>query len=403
LRILIFTQYFTPEVLAPPARLHPIARILAERGHEVEVICEVPNYPEGIVQDGYRGRATVTREMDGFKVRYVWVRTSPVKTTRSRLLLYGSFMSSATVAGFLSPRPDLIFASSPPLFTAMAAMAAAKRHRVPWVMDVRDPWPEAAVALGELTNPRLIRIAERIERRLYASAAAIVTVTEPFRVDIAAKVDDPAKISIVPNGTSRMWLQAGEEEVDRDELGLGGERFLWTYAGNVGIAQGLDAAVDAAALLGDGFELLVIGAGPALADLQQRAAGLAPGSVSFRGMMQPAEAARHLRASDALLVPLGAQPALAKFVPSKLFDFCAVGRPVIVAAEGEAPRLAGEAGAALAVPPADPGALADAVRRLRDEPGLGEQLASRGREFAGGYLRERQVERLEKLLRSLAG
>ncbi len=403
MRILIFSQYFTPEVLAPPARLHPIASILAERGHDVEVICEVPNYPEGVVQEGYRGKATLTREMDGFTVRYVWVRTSPVKTTRSRLLLYGTFASSATIAGVLSRRPDLIFVSSPPLFTAMAAMAAAKRHRVPWVMDVRDPWPEAAVALGELTNPRLIRIAERIERRLYASAVAIVTVTEPFRADIAAKVEDPGKIMIVPNGTSRMWLEAGEQEVDRGELGLGGERFLWTYAGNVGIAQGLDAAVDAAGLLGNEFELLVIGAGPALDDLRQRAEAARSGKVSFRGMMQPAEAARHLRASDALLVPLGSQPALAKFVPSKLFDYCAVGRPVIVAALGEAPRLAGEAGAALTVPPGDPQALADAVRRLRDEPQLAQQLASSGREFAGGYLRERQVERLEELLSSLAG
>lgn len=400
MRILVFTQYFTPEVLAPPARLHPIARILAQRGHDVEVICEVPNYPDGVVQEGYRGRATVHREMDGFGVRYVWVRTSPVKTTRSRLLLYGTFMTSATVAGVLSPRPDLVFASSPPLFTAIAAAVVAKRHRVPWVMDVRDPWPEAAVVLGELTNPRLIAIAERLERRLYASAEAIVTVTEPFRADIASRIDDPAKITVVPNGTTQMWLDAGEAEVDRSELGLPSDRFLWTYAGNVGIAQGVDAAVDAAALLGDEFELLVIGGGPLMEQLKERAAA-GSGNVSFRPMMQPAEAARHLRASDALLVPLGEQPALAKFVPSKLFDYCAVGRPVIVAARGEAPRLAGEAGAGLAVDPGDPEALAGAVRRLRDEPGLGEKLSANGREFAGGYLRERQVERLEELLSSL--
>jgi glycosyltransferase involved in cell wall biosynthesis len=402
LRILIFTQYFTPEVLAAPTRLHPIARILAERGHDVEVICEVPNYPEGVVQDGYRRRAIVRREIDGFQVRYVWVRTSPVRTTWSRLMLYGSYAASSTIAGIFAKRPDLVFASSPPLPTAAAAAIVAKRHRVPWVMDVRDPWPEAAVALGELTNPRLIRMAERLERRLYASAAAIVTVTEPFRADIATRVDDPDKISIIPNGTTRMWLDAGEEEVDRSALGFPEDRFVWTYAGNIGIAQGLESAVDAARLLGDGFELVVIGAGPMLSQLRERAEQQAGGGVSFRDVMQPADAARHLRASDALLVPLGEQPALAKFVPSKLFDCCAVGRPVIISARGEAPRLASEAGAALTVPPGDPEALAMAVRRLRDKPELREQLAGNGRAFAAGYMRERQVERLEELLRPLA-
>jgi glycosyltransferase involved in cell wall biosynthesis len=402
LRILLFSQHFAPEITAAVTRVHPIAKLLAERGHEVRVIAAVPNHPEGVIHDGYRRRAVARRQLDGFEVRYAWVRTSPDKGITSRLLLYGTYAAMAAAVGSASRRPDVIFASSPPLPTAAAAAVVARRHRAPWVFDVRDPWPEAAVALGELTNPRLIRAAEWLERRLYASAAAIITVTEPFRADIATRVDDPGKISVIPNGTTQMWLNAGTQEVDRGALGLPGDRFLWTYAGNVGIAQGLDAAIDAAAVLGDEFELMVIGAGPMLAELRERAKRCG-GRVSFRDLMQPADAARYLRASDALLVPLGNRPALAKFVPSKLFDCCAVGRPVIVSAQGEAPRLAREAGAALTVPPGDPEALAMAVRRLRDKPELREQLAGNGRAFAAGYLRERQVERLEELLRLLAG
>jgi glycosyltransferase involved in cell wall biosynthesis len=94
-------------------------------------------------------------------------------------------------------------------------------------------------------------------------------------------------------------------------------------------------------------------------------------------------------------------PALEKFVPSKLFDCCAVGRPVIVSAAGEASRLAQAGEAALCIPPGDPAALAAAVRRLRDEPQLAAGLARRGRSFAAEYLRERQVERLERILLSL--
>jgi glycosyltransferase involved in cell wall biosynthesis len=270
-------------------------------------------------------------------------------------------------------------------------------------MDVRDPWPEAAVALGELSNRRVIDLLERLERRLYASAAAIVTVTEPFRADIAAKVADPGKIAIVPNGTTRKWMRAGEVDPDRAGLGLPADRFVWTYAGNLGIAQGLDTAVEAAAVLGDGFQLQLVGAGPVRGRLEARAAELPPGAVVFRGLVEPDLAARYLRASDANLVSLGAQPELSKFVPSKLFDCCAVGRPVVLSAAGEPQRLAAEADAAVPIPPEDLDALVDTLRRLEADPELRERLSANGRRFAAGYLREEQVERLESVLASAVG
>jgi glycosyltransferase involved in cell wall biosynthesis len=103
--------------------------------------------------------------------------------------------------------------------------------------------------------------------------------------------------------------------------------------------------------------------------LKRRARALPPGTVTFHGLVEPALAARYLRAADASLVPLDAQPALRKFVPSKLFDCCAVGRPVIVAAAGESARLVAEAGAGITAPPADAEPLAAAVRRLHGDPG----------------------------------
>lgn len=398
MRILLLSQYFTPEVTAARARLHPFAALLAERGHDVEVICEVPNHPDGVVRDEFRGKLTTRRELDGFGVRYVWVKTSPVKTTKTRLLFYGSYAAAATVAGFAARRPDVVFVSSPPLPAAVAAAAVAARHRVPWVMDVRDPWPEAAVALGELSNPRVIAALERLERRLYASARRIVTVTEPFRADIAGKAGSEEKITVIPNGTTQAWLDAGELDVSRAELDMPEDRFVWTYAGNVGIAQGMGAAIEAAERLGEGFQLQIVGQGPMLGQVKEMASRLPEGRVVFRGLVEPEVAARYLRASDASLVPLGAQPELAKFVPSKLFDCCAVGRPVILSAAGEPARLAAEAEAALAIPPEDPDALAEALRRLAGDGGLRESLAGRGRDFAGRYLRDRQVETLEGVL-----
>ena len=398
MRILLISQYFAPEVTAASARLQPLAAGLAARGHEVEVISEVPNHPEGIVREGYRHRPMVRREREGYVARYVWVRPSPVKTQRTRMVFYGSYALSAILAGVGTRRPDVVLASSPPLPGAVAAMAIARLRRVPWVMDVRDPWPEAAVALGELSNPRAIRALERLERRLYASADAIVIVTDPFRADIAEKLGGAEKITVIPNGTTDAWLAAGERQEDRAELGMPEDRFVLTYAGNVGIAQGIEAVIEAAARLDDGFQLQIVGSGPRLDTARELASSLPPGRVAFRGLVVPELAARYLRASDATLVPLGKAPELVKFVPSKLFDCCAVGRPVIVAARGEVVRIAEEAGAALCIAPESPEALVEAVRRLRDDAALGEGLVENGRSLARRFRREAGVGRFEQVL-----
>jgi colanic acid biosynthesis glycosyl transferase WcaI len=401
-RILILTQHYPPEVTAAAARVEPFAEGLAARGHEVEVICAVPNHPRGVIESGYRGRLLRRIERNGVRVSYVWIRVSPSKRPASRIAIYASYAAMATVVGSTVRRPDVIWATSPPLPVGAAAMALALRFRAPWVLDVRDLWPEAAVVLGQLTNPKLVRAAERLERRLYASAAAITTVTEPFRSHISAIAPAGARIALIPNGTSSLWLDAAALDVDRAELGLPTDRFVWTYAGNLSIAYGLEAAVDAAALLGEEFRLLFLGEGPVRARLEERAAASAADSVEFRDLVPARQAARYMRASDALLVPVAAEPALEKMVPSKLFDCCAVGRPVLLAAAGEARRLAEEAGAALPVPPGDAAALADAVRRVRDDTDLASSLAERGPAFAARYVREDQVDRLADLLDAVA-
>jgi glycosyltransferase involved in cell wall biosynthesis len=398
MKITLLTQYFPPEIGATQTRMDTFATELAARGHEVRVICEVPNHPQGIVHEDYRRRLLRRREDRGSEVVHVWVRANPERTTRSLLAFYGSYMAMATAIGGLGPRPDVLLASSPPLPVAVAAAALAARHRVPWVMDVRDLWPEAAVALGELSNPRALLLAERLAGWLYRDAQAITAVTEPFGHHIAARAGDPAKVHIVPNGTTARWMNGAALDVDRATLGLASNEFLWVFAGNVGAAQGLESAVDAAELLGEGFRLLILGDGPARRGLEQRAARSPSARVEFREQVHPDVAVRYLRAADCLLVSLSAHPALRSFVPSKLYDCCAVGRPVVLAAEGEPVRLVEAHGAALPVPPGNPVAIAEAVRRLRREPHLGRRLAEAGHRFGAQNLRERHVDRLERIL-----
>jgi glycosyltransferase involved in cell wall biosynthesis len=399
---LVFTQHYVPEVTAARARLQAFCEGLAARGHEVEVITAVPNHPAGVVLEGYRGRVQHKRDVGGVEVRYLWIYARPEKTTRNRLMLYGSYAAAASLAGSLARRPDVILASSPPLPVGAVAMTVARRHRVPWLLDVRDIWPEVAVVLGELTGGRAIRAAERLERRLYRSAAGIVTTTEPFRRHIERVGAADGKVEVLMNGTTPTWLDAGAAQVPRKEIGLPDHHFVWAYAGNLGIAQAMEAAIDAAAELGDGYRLLVIGDGPRLGAIRDRAAALPADSIEFRAPMPAEDAARVLRGCDALLVPLGSQAALASFVPSKLFDFAALGRPLVVAAAGEAARLAREAGMGIEADPGDATSIATGIRRLRAEPELRARLGDAGRKFASEHRREDGAARLERMLVELA-
>ena len=404
MRVLLLSQYFAPEVTAASFRLEPLARFLAAAGHDVDVVCEVPNHPDGIVAPGWsRARPVQTRRVDGYRVRHLWVPASPAKGFAARAASYGSYAAGAVLAGAARRRPDVILASSPPMPVAAAGMAVARLRRVPWVMDVRDPWPEAAVGLGELTNPRVIAALEKLELRLYADAAAIVTVTEPFRRDIGAKAGGTGKVTVIANGTTDEWLAVGLAEVPRAELEMPADRFVVTYAGNVGLAQGLETAIEAAAELDDGFQLQIVGSGPRLAALREQAASLPPGRVAFRGLVEPPVAARLLRASDASLVSLGANRERARSVPVKLYDSCAVARPVVLVGAGEARRQAEEAGAALSVDSGDAAGLAAAIRGLRDDAETATRIAAAARRFAEANRREDGLARFEAVLREAAG
>jgi colanic acid biosynthesis glycosyl transferase WcaI len=396
--VLVLTQHFTPEVTAGSFRLEAFVAGLLAAGHRVEVICPVPNHPKGVVQEGYGRRRVDRRSVAGADVRYVRVAVSREKTFWTRLSYYGSYAAFALALGSVGSRPDAILASSPPLTVAAVGGLLASRHRVPLVADIRDLWPDSAVDLGELSSGgRAASAMARLERWVYARATAIVTANDAFRVRIVPRAPSGTRVEVVPNGTTRGWLEVGESEVTRSSLGLGDE-FVWAYAGNIGLAHGLEHAADAAALLGPEYRLMVIGEGPRRAELERRAAEAGPHSIELRVLMPPRDAARHLRAADVLLVSERQEAT----VSAKLYDVCALGRPVVAACRGELRRVIEREKVALVVDYGDPVALADAVRQLRSDGELGARLGNRARAFARANLRERQAERLVEVVESVA-
>jgi glycosyltransferase involved in cell wall biosynthesis len=322
------------------------------------------------------------------------VATSPHKTTAQRLAFYGTFAAGAFAVLMAIPRPDVVIATSPPLPGAWAAAAAARARRIPFVLDVRDLWPAAAAALGELSNERLLALFERGERWIYRTAAAVTATTGPFcrHIDAIAGRD----ISVhLPNGALDALLKLPTAAPETGAFTVG-------YAGNMGIAQGLGIVLDAAAILRDrgvsDVRFRLVGTGPVERDLRAQAAARRLTNVTFEEPIPVDRIGVFLQSVHALLIPLRAHALLGDFIPSKLYDAMAVGRPAIVAAGREAAELVERTGCGLVIPPESGSALADAIQRLAANPELSEALGAAGRGAAPALVRSRQLDRLTEVL-----
>ena len=407
MRLLFFTQHFPPEVGATQTRMHHFARHMAKKGHQVTVITEVPNHPKGIVFEGYKNQMVQRTVEDGFEVIRLGGYTSPRKSFLRRVLFYGSYMVNAILAGLFLTRGryDVIFATSPPLPVVLSAYVVSRLKRCPFVMDVRDIWPALAVSLGELRSQATIRGAEKLERFLYAKAAAITCVTRSFVDDVISKGADPAKVHFLPNGTMPEIFNPERINKElRQQLGLKG-KFTIGFFGNHGVCQGLPEILEAACLLKDRdeFRFLFIGEGSVKPRLLEMKTQYGLDNVVLLPQIPITEIAFYINAADVMLVPLKRLDIFTKFIPSKMFDYLACGKPVILTVDGEARAILEESGGGVYVEPGNPQALATALTILRQNSDCLANMGCRGREFVlQHYVRDQQAKQLEKILITIA-
>jgi glycosyltransferase involved in cell wall biosynthesis len=270
-------------------------------------------------------------------------------------------------------------------------------NRAPLVLDIRDLWPAAAVSLGQISSNAALRFSESVEQWLYREAATVTTVTRPFCEHIDCYRPDGPRSVLIPNGTLDFFLEDADRSA-RGLLGVSDDDFLVTFAGMHGIAQGLPAVLDSAQFLNGRAHLAFVGDGPMKEQLVGDAARRGLDNVSFHDQVPLEQMPAIFAASDALLVPLSAHPTFSQFVPSKMIDSMASGRPVLLSAAGESARILRTAGAGIAIPPENPPALAEAVTWLETNPDEAREMGRRGRRFARKRMRSIQAERLEHVL-----
>ena len=207
MRILFLTDNFPPEFNAPASRTYAHCKEWVEQGADVTVITGAPNFPKGKVFEGYKNKLRQEEWIDGIRVIRVWTYIAANEGFIKRIVDYNSFMISAIFAG-LFIKTDLIIATSPQFFTAIAGRWLSILKRKKWIMEVRDIWPESIKAVGAMKSNFIMRYFEYLERRMYKTAYKIVTVTDSFKKQLIEKHNIPSsKIGVFKNGIDDSLFQ----------------------------------------------------------------------------------------------------------------------------------------------------------------------------------------------------
>ncbi len=380
--ILYISPYYPPEKGVAAACVSEYATRLARRGHEVTVLTTVPNHPSGIVPPEYRGHALQEEIRDGVRVVRTWSYVSPNKGFFRRILAQFSFACLAPLFGGKAVgRPDVIIVESPPLFDAIAGRVLAQLKHCPFIFTVSDIWPESAVQLGALRNRILIRLSEWLEWSTYQRAGIVWVVTEGIRDTLLQRGLSPDHMFLLTYGVDTATFRPLPKAQARAVLGWD-DRFTVLYAGTHGLSHGLTTLLDAAEHIRDRDDIrfVLVGDGAEKVDLMVEARRRNLTNVTFLDPIPHTQVPQLLAAADVCLAHARRVPLFKGMLPIKMFEAMACARPILLAVDGEARRLAEqEAGAAIYIEPENPAALVSAILNLREHPDLAEILGQRGR------------------------
>ncbi len=388
LRILYISHYFPPEVNAPAVRVSQFCRLWRQLGQYVTVVTGFPNHPHGIIPAPYRGKFFARESHEGVEVLRSYVYAAPNKGFARRILNYLSFMFSAMVSAIFRSGPqDIVIATSPQFFVAIAGYVVSLFKRAPFVFEVRDVWPEEIVAVGAMKRGVVIKVLERIEMFLYRRATMIVAVAQGT-IDILTRRGIPTdKIILIPNGVDfDCFSKAVDDHTVRDQHDLNGH-FLVSYIGTHGMAHNLGTVLNAAKRLRDRHDIrfLFVGDGADKANLVAASSDLKLDNVTFAPQQDRNRIAQYYAASDLCLVPLRQAELFTKNIPSKIYEVMASGKPILLGAKGESQQLVESAQAGIAVEPDDDLDLSEKIVLLADDRKLAQRLGANGRDFARRY------------------
>lgn len=363
MHILFLTDNFPPEVNAPATRTYEHCKEWVKLGADVTVITCAPNFPQGKVYEGYKNKLYQKEQIEGIKVIRVWSYISANKGFVKRTIDFISFSVSSFIAG-LFQKADIIIATSPQFFTALSGRTLSFWKRTPWIMEVRDLWPESIKTVGAMKDNIFIRYFDRQALKCYKKAKRIVVVTDAFKKNLIERGVSEDKIDVVKNGANIEMFkpQSKDNELIR-KLSLEDKKVLG-YVGTHGMAHKLDFILDCAKDLDDEYKILLIGDGAEKQQLKKRIEKEKISNIIMMDSVSKNEVRRYLSILDVAIINLKKSELFKTVIPSKIFENAAMEIPILIGVDGEAREIIETYNAGLFYEPENKSDFLDKVREI---------------------------------------
>lgn len=404
MRITILSPYFPPEMGAPPARLYELGKRLKQYGHEVNVVTAFPNRPHGWIYEGYRKKVRMVEDMDGMRVIRTWIKPSGASASfLSRTMNDLSWTwSSGWMSSKLLGKQDVILVQNPPLFSIFSAKHLRRKSGAKIVMWCGDIWPDVLVQGGQLQESTMVRFMRKLQQYCFKKSD-LLAVTNPKIEEDTREAYQCPKTTVWSNGVDTTLFEPGHrsEEI-RKSFGADDDDLLIGFVGLHGRFQGLDAILDAAALLKDEpkIKFIFIGEGVDKIRLKEKAKELSLDNVVFHDSRPKAEMPGIVSSCDMSVVSLVNR--MPGTMPSKFYEAISAGSIPLVADGCEAAPLVRKYEAGVVYEPMDGKSAALAIRQVA-EMKCEERERTRGNavELAKRFDREKQARFVESTLEAL--
>lgn len=368
MNILLISQYFYPEQFSNNA----IAKELVKRGHSVDVVTCVPNYPAGAFFNGYTNSRKREESWEGVQIyrAFTIARGKSALSLMANYLVY-PFAASWTIIRKTRKSADVSFVSMPsPLLQALAGILLKWRKGVPCVYWVQDIWPESAIYTLGIRNRLGIAVLNIVCGWIYRQADLILVQSEGFPAMIRRFGVPEDRIRVFPNTAPDTYRPIPPEHAPNQKALVPQSGFRLMFAGNIGESQDFDSLIATAELLRDRSDLtwVIIGSGRDEGRVREKITKLGlTDRFQFLGR-HPEEAIPLFFAhADALLVSLKDTPIFSLTVPYKVQCYMACGKPLIAALNGEGARIINEAGAGLVAEASSPRELANVIVSMMEK------------------------------------
>jgi glycosyltransferase involved in cell wall biosynthesis len=340
MKILFLTDNFPPEVNAPATRTYEHCIEWKNKGADITVITCNPNFPQGVLYEGYQNKLVKKEIIDGIRVIRVWSYIAPNKRFLRRVLDYLSYAFMAFWIG-LFVKTDIIIATSPQFFTAVTGRFLALLKQKPWIMEVRDLWPESINAVDAIEAPFIIKQLEKLELYLYRSATKIVVVTDAFKSNMVSRGIVPDKIHVIKNGVklSQFYPLDHKDEQLVKQLNIK-DKIVVGYIGTHGMAHRLSFILQCAKDVNSNqVHFLFIGDGAEKKKLLALKEQEKLTNVTFLPPVSKNEISSYIGVTDIALVCLLKSDTFKTVIPSKIFENAAMKKPILLGVEGEAAEI----------------------------------------------------------------